>query len=84
MRLKRLQEIINLQNELSLESNRNDINKVFEVLIEGESKKSKDKLFGRNSQNKVVIFPRENLIIGDYVNVKILNCTLATLFGEKF
>ncbi len=79
---KRLQEIIDLQTQLSLESNKRDIGKIFEVLIEGESKKSNTKVFGRNSQNKVAVFERGNYQTGDYVNVKITNCTSATLIAE--
>lgn len=79
---RRLTEIINLQQSLSLKSNKKDINKVFEVLVEGTSKKSEDKLFGRNSQNKVIVFPKENYKTGDYVNVKVLDCTTATLIGH--
>lgn len=80
---KRLDQIITLQNELSYNSNLKDIGKEFEVLIEGESKRSKEKLFGRTSQNKVVVFDKENCTIGSYVNVKINSCTSATLIGEK-
>ncbi|MFP4023789.1 MAG: tRNA (N6-isopentenyl adenosine(37)-C2)-methylthiotransferase MiaB [Thiohalospira sp.] len=79
---RRLTEIIDLQNELSRKSKKNDLGKVFEVLIEGVSKKSKDHFFGRNSQNKVVVFPRLNYQIGDYVDVEIIDCTSATLIGE--
>lgn len=81
---RRLQEIVELQNRLSLESNQRDINKVFQVLIEGESKKSKDDWMGRNSQNKVIVFPKENLSLskGDYAAVKVTGCTQATLLGE--
>ncbi|NQT78119.1 MAG: tRNA (N6-isopentenyl adenosine(37)-C2)-methylthiotransferase MiaB [Bacteroidetes bacterium] len=78
----RLQEIIDLQQQLSHESNKNDIGKTFEVLIEGSSKKSKEFLMGRNSQNKVVVFPKESYAKGDYVHVKITGCTTATLMGE--
>ena len=78
----RLQEIIDLQQLLSLESNKRDIGNTFEVLVEGFSKKSEESLMGRNSQNKVVVFPRENYKKGDYVNVKITECTTATLIGE--
>ncbi len=78
----RLQEIIDLQQQLSHESNKNDIGKTFEVLIEGSSKKSKEFLMGRNSQNKVVVFPKESYAKGDYVHVKINGCTTATLMGE--
>jgi tRNA-2-methylthio-N6-dimethylallyladenosine synthase len=79
---RRLEEIIDLQRQLSLESNQRDVGKVFEVLIEGESKRSKEQLFGRNSQNKVIIFDRKDFKIGEYVQVKVNSCTSATLFGE--
>ncbi|MEI6456051.1 MAG: tRNA (N6-isopentenyl adenosine(37)-C2)-methylthiotransferase MiaB [bacterium] len=79
---RRLREIIALQQELSLKSNKNDIGKVFEVLIEGESKRSNNHFFGRNSQNKVIVFNKNGLKTGDYVNVKISRCTSATLMGE--
>ncbi|MFC2097197.1 tRNA (N6-isopentenyl adenosine(37)-C2)-methylthiotransferase MiaB [Bacteroidota bacterium] len=78
---KRLQEIIDLQGELSLDSNKRDIGKTFEVLAEGLSKKSDEELFGRNQQNKVVVFPKKNYKIGDYVQVKLTDCTSATLIG---
>ncbi|MEE1113360.1 MAG: tRNA (N6-isopentenyl adenosine(37)-C2)-methylthiotransferase MiaB [Bacteroidales bacterium] len=80
---RRLEEIIDLQRKLSLESNQKDVGKIFEVLIEGESKRSKEQLFGRNSQNKVIIFDRKEFKIGDYVQVKVTSCTSATLFGES-
>ena len=80
---RRLEEIIDLQRKLSLESNQKDVGKIFEVLIEGESKRSKKQLFGRNSQNKVIIFDRKEFKIGDYVQVKVTSCTSATLFGES-
>jgi tRNA-2-methylthio-N6-dimethylallyladenosine synthase len=79
---RRLQEIINLQNLLSAESKKADVGKVFEVLIEGTSKKSKDQLFGRTSQNKVIVFPRENFSIGQYVSIRVEDCTSATLIGK--
>lgn len=79
---KRLNEIIDLQRKLSLESNKRDIGKEFEILVEGVSKRSKEKLFGRTSQNKVVIFDNKGVSIGNYVNVKIENCTSATLIGQ--
>ena len=59
-----------------------DLGKTFEVLIEGVSKKSDDRLFGRNSQNKVVVFNKKDNKIGDYVMVKVNDCTSATLHGE--
>ncbi len=79
---RRLSEIIELQNRLSLESNQRDVGKTFEVLIEGTSKKSADRLFGRNSQNKVIVFDKGNHQIGDYVMVKVNECSSATLLGE--
>ena len=82
LKTQRLTEIINLQNKLSEESNKRDIGKVFEVLIEGVSKRSDEFLYGRNSQNKVVVFPKKKYKIGDYVTVKITDCTSATLKGE--
>ena len=75
-------EVIALQNTLSLESNRNDIGKTFEVLIEGTSKRSDKQLCGRTSQNKMVVFDRvEGYRAGDYINIKINDCSSATLFG---
>ncbi len=81
---KRLQEIIEKQNALSLESYQKDIGKIFKVLIDGDSKRSENDWVGRNSQNKVVIFPKNNhhFLKGDYVMVRITDCTQATLFGE--
>jgi len=79
---RRLQEVIELQQKLSHKSNKRDVGKTFEVLVENESRKSKDFLSGRNSQNKVVIFPRKNFKAGDYVNVNVLRCTAATLIGD--
>ena len=81
-KLRRLNEIIALQNKISLKNNRDDIGKTFEVLVEGTSKKNKDELFGRSSQNKVVVFPKKNYEKGDYVLVKINRCTQTTLIGE--
>ena len=77
----RLTQIINLQNELSLESNRRDVGRHFEVLVEGDSKRSADEVYGRTSQNKVVILPKMNYRPGDYVHVLITDCTSATLIG---
>jgi len=79
---RRLQEIIEKQNQLSLKRNQQDIGKIQEVLVEGFSKRSEDHLRGRNSANKVVIFPKAGLKKGDYVRVRITDCTPATLFGE--
>lgn len=80
----RLQQIIELQNELSLESNRRDVGKEFEVLVEGTSRKRTDQLFGRNSQNKVIVFDAsDDVRAGDYVRVRVTECTAATLLGER-
>lgn len=79
---ERLSRMIELQNTLSLQSNQNDIGKTFEVLVEGSSKKSENDLFGRTSQNKVVVFPRQNFKKGDLVMVKIEKCTQTTLIGK--
>ncbi|NVO18501.1 MAG: tRNA (N6-isopentenyl adenosine(37)-C2)-methylthiotransferase MiaB [Bacteroidetes bacterium] len=78
----RLNEIIAVQQELSLKSNKRDIGKIFQVLAEGLSKRSENQLFGRNSQNKVVVFEKGNYQPGDYVTVKIEGCTAATLKGN--
>lgn len=78
---RRLQEIITLQQKLSLKSNKADIGKTFEVLAESTSRKSDDELAGRNSQNKVVVFEKKGYKPGDYVRVKITSCTPATLKG---
>ncbi len=82
VKIRRLNEIIALQNEISLESNINDIGKEFEVMVEGFSKRSKEQLYGRTSQSKVVIFPRHGRYIGEFVKVKILSASSATLIGE--
>ncbi|WP_321295663.1 tRNA (N6-isopentenyl adenosine(37)-C2)-methylthiotransferase MiaB [Marinifilum fragile] len=80
---ERLTQMIELQNQLSLESNQKDIGQVFEVLVEGVSKKSEEELFGRSSQNKVIVFPRKDYKVGDFVQVKVTDCTQATLRGES-
>ncbi|MFV0471301.1 MAG: tRNA (N6-isopentenyl adenosine(37)-C2)-methylthiotransferase MiaB [Paludibacteraceae bacterium] len=82
VKLRRLNEIIALQNELSNISNQNDIGKTFDVLVEGFSKRSKEQLFGRTSQNKVVIFPRAGRKIGETIKVKINSATSATMFAD--
>lgn len=82
VKIDRLNRMIALQNELSLESNRRDIGKEFEVLVEGRSKRSADELFGRTSQNKVVVFPRGDVKVGDFVKVKIDSASSATLKGH--
>ena len=81
-KVRRMNEIIKLQNKLSAASKEQDLGKTFEVLVEGPSKKSKEELVGRTSQNKVVVFPKENYKKGDYVQVKIETCTSATLIGK--
>ncbi len=81
---RRLNEVIELQQKLSLKSNQKDVGKVFEVLIEGYSKKSEKHYFGRNSQNKVIVFPVDENKIGNFVNVKVSACTSATLIGEIY
>ena len=80
-KVRRLNELIALQNELSAESNRKCIGKTYEVLVEGVSKRSKDQLFGRTEQNKVVVFDRGNHRIGDFIQVQITESSSATLKG---
>ena len=82
VKIARLQRMIDLQNELSLESNRKDIGKEFEVLVEGFSKRSREQLFGRTSQNKVVVFDKGSHRIGEFVRVKVNDASSATLLGE--
>ena len=81
-KIRRLQGMIDLQNQLSEESNRRDIGKTFEVLIEGFSKRSREQLFGRTRQNKVVIFDKQDFHVGQFIQVKITRASSATLFGE--
>ena len=83
VKTRRLTEIINLQNELSEQSNKRDIGKEFEILVECTSKRSDKQLAGRTSQNKMVVFDRGDHNIGDYVKVRITGCSSATLFGEE-
>jgi tRNA-2-methylthio-N6-dimethylallyladenosine synthase len=78
---QRLSEMISLQNRVSVRSKKKDIGMIFDVLIEGFSKRSEEYLSGRTSQNKVVVFPGKNFKKGDYVRVKIERCTSATLIG---
>lgn len=80
-KVTRLNQLIKLQNQISLRKNKSDIGKNYEVLVEGFSKRSKDFLFGRTQQNKVVVFPAENVKRGDFVNVKITDASSATLKG---
>ncbi len=81
-KVKRLTKIINLQNEISKEKNQADVGKTFEVLVEGKSKKSDRDVFGRTSQNKVVVFPDNGYKKGDFVMVKIHSASSATLLGQ--
>ncbi len=81
VKTRRLNEIIELQNRLSLESNQADVGKTFEVLVEGPSKRNPQDLCGRTGSDKMCVFPGEGHKAGDYVNVKIESCTSATLLG---
>ena len=83
VKISRLQGMIDLQNRLSAESNRRDIGKTFEVLVEGFSKRSRNRLFGHTEHNKVVIFDKGSHRVGDLVNVHIEDATSATLFGRE-
>ena len=82
IKASRLQAIIDMQLEHSHLSNKKMLGKTCKVLIEGISKRSEEKLFGRNSQNSVVIFDRDDLKKGEYIDVLIDDCTSATLFGK--
>lgn len=82
VKTRRLNEIIALQSELSLKSNQNDIGKTFRVLVEGPSKKNPEELCGRSGSNKICVFPGKGHKAGDYVDVKVLSCTSATLIGK--
>lgn len=82
IKTRRLEEIIALQGQIALENNQKEIGKEYEVLVEGVSHRSDKQLFGRNSQNKVVVFDRDEIKPGQYVRVIITRCTAATLIGE--
>ena len=82
IKTSRLNEVIELQNRISLENNRSDIGKTVEVLVEGFSKKSDEMLFGRTSQNKVAVFPKYDYKKGDLVKVTISDCTQTTRIGD--
>jgi tRNA-2-methylthio-N6-dimethylallyladenosine synthase len=82
LKKRRLQEIVDLQQELSLERTKRFVGQTVEILIEKESKKSSAHWSGRNSENTVAVFPKENYKVGDFVLVKINDCTTATLIGE--
>ena len=83
VKVRRLEEIIALQNRLSAESNARCVGRVYEVLAEGTSKRSRDQLFGRTEQNRVVVFDRGTHRVGDLVTVRITEATSATLKGEE-
>lgn len=83
VKVRRLNEIIALQNHLSAESNQRCIGKTYEVLVEGVSKRSRDQLFGRTEQNRVVVFDRGTHRVGDFVNVRVTEASSATLKGEE-
>lgn len=82
LKIKRLEEIIALQNKISKEQNKKCVGKTYEVLVEGVSKRSTDQMFGRTSQNKVVVFDRSAQRVGDFIQVKITSASSATLIGE--
>lgn len=83
VKVKRLEEMIALQNELSLQSNTRDVGKVFEVLVEGRSKRSAEQLCGRTQQNKMVVFPKGNHHAGELMKVRVTDASSATLLGEE-
>jgi len=82
VKTRRLEEIIALQGEMALENNQQEVGRTYEVLIEGISHRSDNQLFGRNSQNKVLVFDRGSLQPGQYAHVRVIGCTSATLLGE--
>lgn len=82
VKIRRLNEIISLQQQLSLTSNEREVGKTVEVLVEGFAKRSHEQMFGRTSQYKTVVFPRKGRHIGEIVRIKILSATAATLLGE--
>ncbi|MBR4721983.1 MAG: tRNA (N6-isopentenyl adenosine(37)-C2)-methylthiotransferase MiaB [Muribaculaceae bacterium] len=82
VKIERLNRMIALQNELSLESNRRDIGRKFDVLVEGVSKRSRDQFVGRTQQNKTAVFPRGDYRIGDIVRIRVIDASSATLIGE--
>ncbi len=82
VKTRRLNEIIALQGQIALENNRLEVGREYEVLVEGESHRSKERLFGRNSQNKVLVFDRGDAVPGTYRRVLVTDCTAATLLGQ--
>mgnify|MGYP000957164234 CR=1 FL=1 len=83
VKIRRLNEIIALQNRLSAEANARCVGRTYEVLVEGVSKRSREQLFGRTEQNRVVVFDRGSHRVGDLVQVRITGSSSATLLGEK-
>ena len=79
---RRLEELIALQGQIALENNRLEVGRDYEVLVEGTSHRSKERLFGRNSQNKVIVFDRRDACPGEYRRVRVTDCTAATLLGD--
>ena len=82
VKIERLNRMIKLQNELSLKSNRADIGREFDVLVEGVSKRSRDQFVGRNPQNKTLVFPRGDYRVGDTIRVRVVDASSATLLAE--
>lgn len=82
VKTRRLQEIIDLQGKIALKNNKSEVGKVYEVLVEGTSHKSDKQMFGRNSQNKVIVFDRRDFCPGQYIKVRVIGCTSATLLGQ--
>ena len=82
VKIRRLNELIELQNRLSLKANEACVGRTFEILVEGVSKRSRDQLYGRTEQNKVVVFDRGDIRIGQFARVRVLSATSATLHGE--
>ncbi|WP_289686292.1 TRAM domain-containing protein, partial [Paramuribaculum intestinale] len=82
VKIDRLNRMIELQGRLSAESNRRDVGRTMEVLVEGVSKRSKEQMVGRTDTNKTVVFPRRAVKVGDTVSVTIADSTSATLLGE--
>ena len=82
VKLRRLTELIELQTSISAEQNKKEVGKVFEVLIEGFSKRSREQLCGRTEQNKMVVFNKQGCHVGETVSVRITGSTSATLLGE--
>ncbi len=83
VKIERLNRMIALMNELSLESNRRDVGKTFEILVEGYSKRSRSDMYGRTQQNKVVVFPAGGEKVGDFITVRVDSVSSATLLGER-